>query len=193
MRLQEKVVFITGAAGGIGKAAALICAGYGAKVAVVDLNEEAVAQTAKEICDAGGEAIACKVDVTKRDMVKAAVDMTIKKYGKIDCLFNNAGVVKSCYLVECSDEVLAEDVDEREVGLELVDLRLELLDLLRLLFVNFLDVGGVLFVCLLVAVEGALHEVGERPDNQRTQKRKDGADDRDNLDDAYFHIRRPPY
>ena len=104
MRLQEKVVFITGAAGGIGKAAALICAGYGAKVAVVDLNEEAVAQTAKEICDAGGEAIACKVDVTKRDMVKAAVDMTIKKYGKIDCLFNNAGVVKSCYLVECSDE-----------------------------------------------------------------------------------------
>lgn len=104
MKLQEKVIFITGAAGGIGKATAKICAGYGAKVMVVDLNEEAVKQTASEINESGGEAISCKVDVTQRATVKAAVERAIEKWGKIDCLFNNAGVVKSCFLVECSDQ-----------------------------------------------------------------------------------------
>lgn len=104
MRLQDKVIFITGAAGGIGKAAAKICAGYGGKIVAVDLNVEAVQQTAKEIVEAGGDAIACGVDVTKRDTVKAAINLAVETYGRIDCLFNNAGVVKSCPLVECSDE-----------------------------------------------------------------------------------------
>lgn len=104
MKLTGKVLFITGAAGGIGKAAAKICAGYGAKVAVVDLNENAVKETAREIKEAGGEAIALRANVTDRVSVKAAVDATMKAYGKIDGLFNNAGVVKSCPLVECPDE-----------------------------------------------------------------------------------------
>lgn len=104
MRLGGKVLFITGAAGGIGRAAAKICAGYGAKVAVVDLNEDAVKETAKEITAAGGEAIAFRVDVTSRASVKAAIDGTVQKFGRIDGLFNNAGVVKSCLLVDCSDE-----------------------------------------------------------------------------------------
>lgn len=104
MKLSEKVLFITGAAGGIGKASAKICAGYGAKVAVADLNENAVEETAREIRDAGGEAIAFGMNVTDRTSVEAAVGATMKAYGKIDGLFNNAGVVKSCLLVECPDE-----------------------------------------------------------------------------------------
>lgn len=104
MRLTDKVLFITGAAGGIGKAAAKVCASYGAKIAVVDLNEDAVKETAREIREAGGEAIALRANVTDRASVKAAVDAAIKAYGKIDGLFNNAGVVKSCLLVECSDD-----------------------------------------------------------------------------------------
>lgn len=104
MRLGGKVLFITGAAGGIGRAAAKICAGYGAKVAVVDLNEDAVQETAKEITAAGGEAVAFRVDVTSRASVKAAIDGAVQKFGRIDGLFNNAGVVKSCLLVDCSDE-----------------------------------------------------------------------------------------
>lgn len=104
MRLSEKVLFITGAAGGIGKAAARICAGYGAKVAAIDLNEDAVKETAAEIVKAGGDAVAFKADVTNRASVKVTVEKTVVKYGRIDGLFNNAGVVKSCLLVECSDE-----------------------------------------------------------------------------------------
>lgn len=104
MKLNEKVIFITGAASGIGKATSLICAGYGAKIIAVDLREEAVKQTAKEICDAGGQAIGISADVTKRETIKEAIDIAVEKYGRIDCLFNNAGVVKSSVLVECSDE-----------------------------------------------------------------------------------------
>lgn len=104
MKLGGKVLFITGAAGGIGKAAAKICAGYGAKVVLADLNNDAVDAAANEIIAAGGDATAYQVDVTSRASVKAAVDKAIEKYGKIDGLFNNAGVVKSCLLVDCSDE-----------------------------------------------------------------------------------------
>ena len=57
MRLQDKVIFITGGAKGIGGAAAKICAGYGAKIAAVDLNEERLKQTVGEINEAGGYAI----------------------------------------------------------------------------------------------------------------------------------------
>ncbi|MGI6169992.1 MAG: SDR family NAD(P)-dependent oxidoreductase [Christensenellales bacterium] len=104
MRLQDKVLLITGAAGGIGAAAAKICAGYGAKVVAMDLKEKELQGTVEAIRAAGGEAISAVVDVTKRETVKQAIAKALDKYGKIDGLFNNAGVVKSCLLVECSDE-----------------------------------------------------------------------------------------
>ncbi|MGI6152869.1 MAG: SDR family NAD(P)-dependent oxidoreductase [Christensenellaceae bacterium] len=103
MRLQDKVIMITGAAGGIGKAAAKVCAGYGAKIAVVDLKEDEVQKTADEIVADGGEAVAFGCDVRKRDMVRGVVQKVVDKYGKIDGLFNNAGVVRSCLLVDADD------------------------------------------------------------------------------------------
>lgn len=104
MNLKDKVVFITGAASGIGKATCLVCAKYGAKIVALDLREDAVLKVADEISQSGGTAIGVVADVTKRDTIKKAINIAIDKFGRIDCLFNNAGVVKSCLLVECSDE-----------------------------------------------------------------------------------------
>jgi 3-oxoacyl-[acyl-carrier protein] reductase len=104
MNLENKVIMITGAAGGIGKASAKICAGYGAKIVAVDRIADGVKLTEKELRDAGHDAIGVEADVTKRSSIRNAVSVAIKKYGRIDGLFNNAGVVKSTILVECSEE-----------------------------------------------------------------------------------------
>lgn len=103
MRLQDKVLMVTGGASGIGEAAAKVCAGYGAKVVVVDLNAEGAKRVADEICAAGGQAIAVQADTTNRQDVKAAVLKGVEAYGKVNCLFNNAGVVKSSLLTDCDD------------------------------------------------------------------------------------------
>lgn len=104
MNLQNKVIFITGAARGLGGTTAKVCAGYGAKIVAVDLNEDLLKQTVSEIREAGGEAIYAVVDVTKRGMVKAAVQKAVDTYGRIDCLFNAAGVDRTGGILEMSDE-----------------------------------------------------------------------------------------
>lgn len=104
MKLQDKVIFITGAARGLGGTTAKVCAGYGAKIVAVDLNEELLKQTVAEIREGGGEAIYAVVDVTKREMVKAAVQKAVDTYGRIDCLFNAAGVDRTGGILEMSDE-----------------------------------------------------------------------------------------
>lgn len=103
MHLSGKVAFITGAGGGIGGAAAKKCAEYGAKVVVADINEEAAKKTADEINKSGGDAIAVRIDATDRSLVKEAAEAAVKKYGKIDCLFNNAGVCKSSMMIDGDD------------------------------------------------------------------------------------------
>jgi len=104
MRLQDKVIMITGAARGIGGATAKICAGYGAKVIAVDYNEINVKKTVEEIVAAGGDAIWAVADVTKRDQVIAAIQKGIEKYGRIDGLFNGAGVDRICSILDMSDD-----------------------------------------------------------------------------------------
>lgn len=95
---------VTGAAGGIGRAAAKICAGYGAKVVAVDLNRDGVQETVEQIKANGGQAIAVQANTMNRDQVRAAVEAGVNAFGKINCLFNNAGIVKSSLLVDCDDE-----------------------------------------------------------------------------------------
>lgn len=104
MKLSDKVIMITGAASGIGKATSLVCSGYGAKIVAVDMNEAALVEVVKEIEENGGEAIAAVANVTDRKSVKQAVKDAIAAFGKIDCLFNNAGVVRPQLLVDCTDE-----------------------------------------------------------------------------------------
>ena len=92
MRLENKVALITGAGSGIGKESAVLFASEGAKVVVVDLNEDAGAAVVSSIKAGGGEAVFQKADVSKtddaRDMVQAAEDT----FGALHVIFNNAGI-----------------------------------------------------------------------------------------------------
>lgn len=93
MRLQDKVCIITGAGGGMGKVAAQMFANEGGKIAVFERDEQAGQETVKAITDNGGEASFFKVDIANEANVKSAVADTVETYGKIDVLYNNAGVM----------------------------------------------------------------------------------------------------
>ncbi|WP_399680459.1 2-hydroxycyclohexanecarboxyl-CoA dehydrogenase [Xenophilus sp.] len=90
-RFEDRTVVVTGGGGGIGGAACRRFAREGAKVAVFDLNEEAAAQVAGQIREAGGRAEAVRCDITDRASVDAAVAQAQARLGAIDVLVNNAG------------------------------------------------------------------------------------------------------
>jgi len=92
MRLQDKVAIITGGGSGQGKAAAKIFAREGAKVVIAEWNEEQGLNAAKEIRDEGNEALFIKTDVSSEEQVQKMVEAVLAKNGKIDILFNNAGI-----------------------------------------------------------------------------------------------------
>ncbi len=95
MRLENKVALITGGSGGIGRESALLFAKEGAKIVVADLNENAGQETADMIVANGGEAFFIKVDVSKAADCEAMVVFTEEKFGKLNILFNNAGIMHS--------------------------------------------------------------------------------------------------
>src|SRR5947207_11451618 len=92
MRLANKVALITGGGSGIGKASCLLFAREGAKVVAVDLKKETAEATAKEIGDAGGDARAFGADVSKAKDAEAMVRFAEESYGKLNVVFNNAGI-----------------------------------------------------------------------------------------------------
>jgi NAD(P)-dependent dehydrogenase (short-subunit alcohol dehydrogenase family) len=87
-----KVAFVTGAASGIGRAAALAFARAGAGVVVADVAEGGNRETARMIEQAGGRALAVRCDVTRTEDVKAALEKAVDAFGRLDAAFNNAGV-----------------------------------------------------------------------------------------------------
>lgn len=89
-RIENKVAIITGAGSGIGRASALRFAREGATVVVADLNATTAQAVADEIKSAGGKAIALTVDVSKEDQLQDMITTTIKTFGYLDVLFNNA-------------------------------------------------------------------------------------------------------
>ena len=111
MKLQDKVIFMTGGAKGIGGATAKICAGYGGKIIAVDVNEDRVKKTVDEINADGGNAVWAVADVTKREQVRAAIEKGLEKYGRIDCLFNAAGVDRICGFLDMTDEEFDYNMD----------------------------------------------------------------------------------
>lgn len=90
--MKDKVVIVTGAAGGLGRTFALAFAEKGAKVVGADLNEEALAETVALIKKNNGEAIATGVDVTKEASTEAMIKQAIDTYKRVDVLVNNAAI-----------------------------------------------------------------------------------------------------
>jgi len=89
--LAGKVAFVTGAANGIGRAAALAFAREGANVVVADISEQGNGETVRAIEELGGRALAVRCDVTRADDIEAALDKGVEAYGGLDFAFNNAG------------------------------------------------------------------------------------------------------
>jgi len=90
--LHEKVAIITGAGSGVGRAAALLFAQHGAKVAAADIDRAAVEAVVGEVAAAGGSAIAATCDVTDGASVDALVQAAVKAFGRLDVMYNNAGI-----------------------------------------------------------------------------------------------------
>lgn len=91
-RLKNKIAIITGAASGIGKATAILFAQHGASIVVADIDRDGGNQTADDIRNTGGEAIYIPADVTIARDTEWLVQETVRTYGKLDILFNNAGI-----------------------------------------------------------------------------------------------------
>jgi NAD(P)-dependent dehydrogenase (short-subunit alcohol dehydrogenase family) len=104
MKLENKVAIVTGAGKGIGSGIAKVFSQEGAKVVVVDWDEEAGKKTAEEIRQSGGDALFVNCDVSNEEQVKAMVQATLDKYGRIDVLVNNAGIGVYLPVLEATSE-----------------------------------------------------------------------------------------
>jgi NAD(P)-dependent dehydrogenase (short-subunit alcohol dehydrogenase family) len=101
--LTDKVALITGSASGIGRAAALLFAREGAAVAITDINQAGQA-VAEEIVRNGGRAIFEHADVTQAAECQRVVERTLREFGGIHVLFNNAGIIRRASVMELSEE-----------------------------------------------------------------------------------------
>ncbi|HEY5596677.1 MAG TPA: 3-oxoacyl-ACP reductase FabG [Candidatus Bipolaricaulota bacterium] len=103
LRLENKVVIITGGGQGIGKATARRFAEEGAKLAIVDVNEQAGKAVADELSEQA-EAVFLKVDVSKRNQAQQLAQAVHDHFGRIDVLINNAGILRDAQLLKMTEE-----------------------------------------------------------------------------------------
>lgn len=104
MRLENKVVIITGGASGIGRETALLFAREGAKIVIADINEKKGEEVASEIQKLGGIALFIKMDVCNREEIKTMVETVMRRHGKIDILINNGGIIQDAFLSKMTEE-----------------------------------------------------------------------------------------
>lgn len=102
-RFAGKVAFVTGGSRGIGKGVAQKFAEEGAKVAIIDVNEEALSAVAQEFTNKGYEVLTKTADVTNADEVEAVVEEVVNTFGSLDILVNNAGVIRDNLLFKMTD------------------------------------------------------------------------------------------
>jgi NAD(P)-dependent dehydrogenase (short-subunit alcohol dehydrogenase family) len=93
MRLADKVCVITGAGSGMGRVAATLFAREGARVVAVDVTAETAESAAEAVRAAGGEAMVVAADVSEEADTRRMVEQAVGTYGRIDCLYNNAGIM----------------------------------------------------------------------------------------------------
>jgi NAD(P)-dependent dehydrogenase (short-subunit alcohol dehydrogenase family) len=116
MRLADKVSIITGAGSGMGRVAALRFAAEGSSVVAADYNAAAAEETVRLVLAAGGKAVPATVDVSVEADAKAMVDLAIRQFGRLDVLYNNAGIMPEAdhsvvdTPVEAWDQVMAVNV-----------------------------------------------------------------------------------
>ena len=114
MRLENRVALITGAAAGIGRETALLFAREGAQIVCVDLDAENAEKTVAEIEASGGRAVFQKADVSRAADCEAMVARAETEFGKLEILFNNAGIMDSA---DDNAEVTEEDVFDRTMAI----------------------------------------------------------------------------
>ena len=113
----DKVVIVTGASAGIGKATAMAFAKHGAKVVVADINQQDGEAVVTEITQAGGIAMFVPCDVTNEQQVMSLVDATVEAYGKLDIAFNNAGIeIEQSKLADGEESVFDKIMDVNVKG-----------------------------------------------------------------------------
>jgi NAD(P)-dependent dehydrogenase (short-subunit alcohol dehydrogenase family) len=107
MRLADKVAIITGAGGGMGRVASLMFAAEGAKIVVAEFGDAAGEETVRLVREQGGDATFVKTDVSSESSAKAMVDRAVSTYGRVDVLYNNAGIMP-----EADHSVIDTSVDD---------------------------------------------------------------------------------
>jgi meso-butanediol dehydrogenase / (S,S)-butanediol dehydrogenase / diacetyl reductase len=102
-QLKDRVIVVTGAGSGIGAGIATGLAARGAKLMIGDINEDAAKKVADSISSAGAQAVAFKVDVTNRANVQALIKETVNTFGRLDVMFNNAGIIEHATFLEMTE------------------------------------------------------------------------------------------
>ncbi len=103
--LEGKVALVTGGASGIGQAAVRLFAREGAKIVIADVQAGAGAETVKQVKRDGGEGLFVQCDVAKSAEVEALIDKCVETYGRLDCAFNNAGILgEMAKTADCTEE-----------------------------------------------------------------------------------------
>jgi len=116
-RLENKIALITGGSSGIGRAAARLFAGEGAKVVIADINEEGGEAAVEDIRRDGGHASFVPTDVSKPADVEALIARTVERHGRLDCAYNNAGILGEIVpLVDHSEEAWDRTLDTNLKG-----------------------------------------------------------------------------
>ncbi|CAH0992398.1 3-oxoacyl-[acyl-carrier-protein] reductase FabG [Sinobacterium norvegicum] len=103
MDLQDKVIAITGGGQGLGRSMAVSLAGRGAKIALIDLNQERLDESIQLCKDAGGDACAYIANIADEDQVISAFDNIVKEMGNLHGLINNAGILRDGLMVKAKD------------------------------------------------------------------------------------------
>ncbi len=114
--LEGRAIVVTGSGRGIGEAIARGLAADGALLTIADIDEGNASTVAEGIRAAGGKAIAVRVDVTSRDNVKAMIAATVKAHGKLDVIFNNAGIAQTKPFLSITEQDWRRVMDTNGLG-----------------------------------------------------------------------------
>ena len=176
--MEDQVIIITGAAMGLGYAAAEVLASKGAKLALVDYNEEALKEAEEKLSSAyQTEILTVKADVSNENDVKNYVDATVEKFGKIEGLYNNAGIEgKQAGMTEYDLEVFKKVIDINLMGVY-YGLRYVIPVMQKQKFgriVNVASVGGIRGVLNQTPYVASKHAVSGITKNAALEFGKDG-------------------